>query len=554
MKPIVLWGSVSAVGIVGIIVGVLTGWVIKPSVLHGKLNLNNKKSEGYEYFITPPVDVLIKFYFMEVTNTADVLAGTAKPAMREAGPYTYRQAREKKDLNSSSDQFIEFGQYIDYIFDASESCQNCASSDEVTILNMPLFGAISVAVEKPSSGYAMIMDLNKEIEDLETVKKEDVAPFFKVSVQDFLFDGIKSTLVDYLGKATLTGPRLPQPFTGGKFALFNGKVNSATNECYQVETSSESWDRHTMITKYGKDLASLEGSLANAKALSTRGEAKWGSWWTYPDADGNRGENSTCNQLKGTDGQQFPPGVDKNERLWIFNTAPCRSVFMDFQDDQDIEGISTLRYVVPLDGVNVNKTINFCACEELRNCDECTEDVTEKCFKRLPDDPETLDLSLCPVEKCFDGLQDISKCQGADTYMSYPHFYLAEDQQLKFNGLQPSKDLHETYLNVEPRTGMSVKLHSRIQLNTPLYGPADLPSSWSGAQSNLDILENIKSVIAFPVVWIDQGADIEKNEDMVKHLKSQLRLLNASDALKWVGIGGGAAVFLLGVIMFLIKK
>jgi len=553
MKPTILWGSVSAVGIVGIVVGVLTGWVIKPSVLHGKLNLNNENSEGYEYFITPPVDVIIKFYFMEVTNSADVLAGSAKPMLKESGPYAYRQAREKKDLNSSSDQFIEFGQYIDYTFDASESCQDCSSSDEVTILNMILFGAISVAVDSPTSGQPMVTALNKAIND-GNVKEEDAAPFFKVAVQDFLFDGISSTLVDHLLEATLTKPRLPQPFTGGKFALFNGKVNSANNECYQVETSSASWDRHTMITKYGKDLESLEDSLANAKALSTTGEAKWGSWWPYPDADGNTGENCTCNQLKGTDGQQFPPGVDKNERLWIFNTAPCRSIFMDFQTDQDIEGISTLRYVVPLDGVNVNKTINFCACEELKRCDECTENVTENCFKRLQDDPETLDISLCTVEKCFDGLQDISKCQGAPTYMSYPHFYLAEHQQSYFDGLQPSKDLHETYLNVEPRTGMSVKLHSRIQLNTPLYGPDELPSTpWSG-QSELDILQSVKSFNAFPVVWIDQGADIEDNGDMVKHLKSQLRLLNASDALKWVGIGGGAAVFLLGVVMFCVKK
>ena len=52
MKPIIIWGTVSVLGIVVIIVGALTGWVIKPSVLHSKLNLNNENSEGYEYFVS----------------------------------------------------------------------------------------------------------------------------------------------------------------------------------------------------------------------------------------------------------------------------------------------------------------------------------------------------------------------------------------------------------------------------------------------------------------------------------------------------------------------
>jgi len=553
MKLAIIWGSVSAVGIVLVIVGVLTGWVIKPSVLHSKLNLNNKNSEGYEYFITPPVDVLIRFNFMEVTNGPEILGGTGKPTLREKGPYTYRQTREKRDINSTSDQFLAFGQFINYTFDSDESCEGCSDADLVTILNMPLFGALAVAVESPTSGFGMVGQLDRKIKD-GTVLETDAEPFFTVKVKEFLFDGIKSSLVDFMMEYALTKPRLPPPFKGGKFALFNGKVDSSENECYEVETSAESWDQHTMITKYGKDLNSLEDTLANMKTLSTTGEAKWGSWWTFPDADGNMGENCTCNQLKGTDGQQFPPNVDKNERLWIFNTAPCRSVFLDFQDEEKIEGISTYRYVVPLDGVNVNKTMNFCACEELKNCPECSvNNLTESCFKRLEDDPETLDLSLCTVEKCFDGLQDISKCQGAETYMSYPHFYLAPEQEKKFNGLEPDLAKHETFLNVEPNTGMTVKLHSRIQINTPAYGPADLPKIGT-LESHLDILGDLQSVTAFPVLWIDQGADIEDDEEMVDHLKSQLMLLNAADGIKWAGIGVGAAMAILGVVVYFVKK
>ena len=38
-----------------------------------------------------------------------------------------------------------------------------------------------------------------------------------------------------------------------------------------------------------------------------------------------------CNWPRGTDGQQFHPYIEKEERLWIFQTDICRSLFMDFQ-------------------------------------------------------------------------------------------------------------------------------------------------------------------------------------------------------------------------------
>ena len=50
------------------------------------------------------------------------------------------------------------------------------------------------------------------------------------------------------------------------------------------------------------------------------------------------------------------------------------------------------------------------------------------------------------------------------TTLSYPHFYLAEEQAEYFSGLNPDPEKHRFYLNVEPITGMSLKLHSRFQV------------------------------------------------------------------------------------------
>ena len=44
-----------------------------------------------------------------------------------------------------------------------------------------------------------------------------------------------------------------------------------------------------------------------------------------------RDHNNICNWPRGTDGQQFHPYVKDNERLWIFQTDICRSLYMNYQ-------------------------------------------------------------------------------------------------------------------------------------------------------------------------------------------------------------------------------
>ena len=103
--------------------------------------------------------------------------------------------------------------------------------------------------------------------------------------------------------------------------------------------------------------------------------------------------------------------------------------------------------------------------------------------------------------------------------LSYPHFYMAEDQAEHFEGLNPNADQHRMFLNVEPLTGMTIKLHSRIQvgkkdpplnlsqLNVPLINNTWSDDSWDG--TNVPFLAGLPYIQNFPFVWIDLGADIE---------------------------------------------
>ena len=127
------------------------------------------------------------------------------------------------------------------------------------------------------------------------------------------------------------------------------------------------------------------------------------------------------------------------------------------------------------------------------------KNTTESCVK-LTEDDTTLDLSDCQTSewKCYDGVQDISnvsfylfyffyslsislyyhkQCQGAPTYMSYPHFYLADEQRAMFDGLEPVVEDHRTFLDVEPYTGMTLKIHTRIQVLS--FGKENLNNVYS---------------------------------------------------------------------------
>lgn len=79
----------------------------------------------------------MKFYFFNVTNYEDLLAGTTdnggKPILEELGPYTYREDRIKQDLNWTdelSKGHLAFGQYKSYTFLPSESCEGCSEEDK----------------------------------------------------------------------------------------------------------------------------------------------------------------------------------------------------------------------------------------------------------------------------------------------------------------------------------------------------------------------------------------------------------------------------------------
>lgn len=102
-----------------------------------------------------------------------------------------------------------------------------------------------------------------------------------------------------------------------------------------------------------------------------------------------------------------------------------RSIFIEYIEDSEIRGIPTYKFGLP-------KELFL---SPLRNPDN-------ECFCPNKQDP------LC----MYDGVMDASPCKkGAPIALSLPHFYGADRRLMKsVVGLKPDKNLHETYLNIEP--------------------------------------------------------------------------------------------------------
>ena len=65
------------------------------------------------------------------------------------------------------------------------------------------------------------------------------------------------------------------------------------------------------------------------------------------------------------------------------------------------------------------------------------------------------------LETCLDGLLNLQGPQGVPIVMSTPHFLDADESLWKaIDGVQPDREKHITYLNIEPTTGKHLQAYS----------------------------------------------------------------------------------------------
>ncbi|KAJ0013015.1 hypothetical protein NQD34_017349 [Periophthalmus magnuspinnatus] len=170
-----------------------------------------------------------------------------------------------------------------------------------------------------------------------------------------------------------------------------------------------------------------ENYLDYGRVVTWKGQSALTFWTT-----------NQSNIINGSDGSAFHPLIDKNERIYIFTPDLCRTIYMEFEKDVEVRGIPAYRFTPPR-SVLASKEEN----------------------------PDNEGFCVSPQECLGTGLLKVSPCRkGAPVVASFPHFYLADEKYVAaVEGLSPERVHHQTFLDLNPTTGVIVRANKRAQVN-----------------------------------------------------------------------------------------
>ena len=320
--------------------------------------------------------------------------------------------------------------------------------------------------------------------------KDDL--FTSVPVEDLLFHGFSTGVLRYLHD------KYPQLGVESTTSLSeNGTVSAFTIDTGKIDA-----------TKYALiELFNGEPELP---------KEYWKSCGPTPSAN-QSGMFGICHDIFGTDGSQQKSKMHADQ-IWTFNDELCRSFPMDFTGNLKILGLPAARYEMSESVLDSQLKENLCYCPYIEDC------------AFADSEGDSWNVTRCS-EVCKTGTLNLRGCKNnKPIIVSKPHF-LHGDPSLGsgIQGMLPNPSKHQSYIDLNPATGVSLAGHFKIQINVPLE-----------QNSKLDILQNVSNLI-FPVIWFDICADIDKKT--ARKLRSVLitpvTILNA-------GIGCAIAV---GVIV-----
>ncbi|KAF4528634.1 hypothetical protein B566_EDAN012782 [Ephemera danica] len=434
---------------------------------------------------------MFKVYFFNVTNADDVQNKAAKPTVKEIGPYVYDLWKKKEHINlTNNNEWASYFQNQDLFFN-QELSEGLREDDKITMLNAAMMGAVLDADKAYQYGdQKMLKVINNAIDD---VFQQPDSVFNTYSVSEWLFDGVRMKC----NSDTLTPAQYLFCLELSFIADPDGAIRPDVDEPGTLTDYLYSYFYATNASYDGK--YTINTGIVDPRRLG------WIEMWedsaTLPFWSGPQ-----CNQILGTDAAIFPPFLTRESRINIFSSDLCRSLYAVYQQDIEYRDIPGYRYVASheqLANVKDNPE-NYCWCSENAGC-------------------------------LKEGSVDLYPCQDAAVVLTFPHFYqAARDYQSMVDGLSPNQQKHETFLDLEPYTGVPLRGAKRIQFNM-MVKPV----------RNIQITNNLPEAL-IPLLWVDEGVELdEENANLLR--SSVYGVITALQALRWVlvtlGVAGvGAAV------------
>jgi len=316
----------------------------------------------------------------------------------------------------------------------------------------------------------------------EMFNKDGVDAFYNYPVGNFTFDGILGPLL----KAT---QGMPIPMELPPFDKFGWFYNRSGNVDYD--------GYYNMYT--GMDDFNRIGQIAS---------------WNYNPTLPEKMYTNQCGQVRGSAGTFFPPNRDKTF-IEYFSSDVCRTLRFTFEKEVYIKGVLGYKYALDTNLVNNSLPEN-------------------KCFNPYPDEEIQL----------YTGLMNVSACKwDTPAYVSYPHFLHGEQallDQFEEGSLQPKKERHESYMVLEPISGVPLEVAIRLQINTLLRPVKRIADDHNPNHTvSVELFDGLDTIY-FPTIWFEQVVTLPDE------MTSQFKMMTTAPK---VGLGLGIAMLVVGFIM-----
>ncbi|XP_026210641.1 lysosome membrane protein 2-like isoform X2 [Anabas testudineus] len=216
------------------------------------------------------------------------------------------------------------------------------------------------------------------------------------------------------------------------------------------------------------------------------------------------------NSINGSDGSAFHPFLSKNETIYIFTPDLCRTIYMEFEKDVEVKGIPAYRFTPPR-SVLASKEEN----------------------------PDNEGFCVSPQECLGTGLLKVSPCRkGAPVVASFPHFYLADKKYVAaIEGMSPHRTHHQTFLDLNPTTGVIVRANKRAQVNVLLDKLSGFPKT------------KVFNETILPVMFINESVVID--DASAARVHKLLLIVNVASNFPLIIVGLGGILLLVFIILLI---
>uniref|UniRef100_A0A8C5CS20 Uncharacterized protein n=1 Tax=Gadus morhua TaxID=8049 RepID=A0A8C5CS20_GADMO len=411
------------------------------TMIHSRLKKEitlTEKSQMFESWKNPPPPVYMEYYFFNVTNPEVFLNG-GKAALKQIGPYTYREYRPRENVT-----FLENGTKLfalnpkSFVFVPEKSCGD-PEVDLLRTINIPFVVGALRSFRKSMFSFMF--------------KRRETSEFCCGLLRCWQLHAL-----------TLSLPAQKNGTHEGEFVFYTGEQN---------------------YMDYGK--------------IDTWNGLREMSWWS----------SNQSNMINGTDGAVFHPLINRNELLYIFAADLCRSIHLGYVKDVEVKGIQAFRFAPPGD-VLMNPT----------------------------DNPANQGFCV-PAGDCLGtGVLKVSVCrEGAPIVVSFPHFYQADPKYINaVEGMTPNKEDHETYLDLQPTSGVPIRACKRAQLNIIVKRVKGFPKT-----------KLIHETI-FPIMFVNETATID--DDSASQMRTLLLIVTLVSNFPLLIIAMGLILLLVLVVLF----